>query len=177
MVQVVKLTEKLSLVVIGANTAVFDVANEDGIAEWAEVVWRPDGCPWVNQRPGTEAADSPMVWGKQVPVHIEDVDDPVERSGKRCEGNKDTSLEVLCLEDSAAGILRSDVWVSKSYVYVLSKIDAWLGRKEEAIGEANAFDEFHAEVARTVALPDFVNGDDLRMLETRRRLGLVTKTS
>src|SRR5207248_9580984 len=39
-----------------------------------------------------------------------------------------------------------------------------------------AFDELHAEITRAVALADFVNRNDLRMLETRRRLGLVTKT-
>src|SRR5207249_3910849 len=42
--------------------------------------------------------------------------------------------------------------------------------------QATAFDELHAEVTRAVALPDFVNGNNLRMLQTRRRLGLMTKT-
>ena len=46
-------------------------------------------------------------------VGVEDIDDPVEWRSKRCERNKDTSLEVLCLEDSVAGILRRDIRVGE----------------------------------------------------------------
>ena len=42
--------------------------------------------------------------------------------------------------------------------------------------ELSALDEFHTEVTRAVALADFVNRNNLRVLQTRRGLGLVTKT-
>src|SRR5262245_17542125 len=38
-----------------------------------------------------------------------------------------------------------------------------------------AFDEFHAEIARTVALADFVDWNDTRMLQPRRSFGLEAK--
>src|SRR5215471_19306212 len=39
-----------------------------------------------------------------------------------------------------------------------------------------AFDKFHAEVARAVALAYFVNGNDTRMLQTSCCLSFATKT-
>src|SRR5205823_896365 len=39
-----------------------------------------------------------------------------------------------------------------------------------------AFDEFHAEVTRTIALTDFVNRNDLRMLQARGRFRFVPET-
>src|SRR6266513_1320768 len=42
--------------------------------------------------------------------------------------------------------------------------------------ELSAFDEFHAEVARAVALTHFVNRNDTGMLQTRRGFGFEAKT-
>ena len=39
-----------------------------------------------------------------------------------------------------------------------------------------AFDEFHAEVARAIALADFVDGNDAWMLEAGGSFGFATKT-
>ena len=43
--------------------------------------------------------------------------------------------------------------------------------------KVTAFDELHAEIAGAVAFADFINGHDLRVLQTRGRLRFVTKTS
>ena len=42
--------------------------------------------------------------------------------------------------------------------------------------ELAAFDKFHAEVTRAIALADFVNRDNAWMLETGGRFGFATKT-
>ena len=42
--------------------------------------------------------------------------------------------------------------------------------------ELATFDELHAEVARPIALADFVDGNDARMLEAGRSFGLQTET-
>ena len=42
--------------------------------------------------------------------------------------------------------------------------------------ELTAFDEFHTEVARSVAFADFVDRNNLRMLQACCRFRLVTKT-
>ena len=42
--------------------------------------------------------------------------------------------------------------------------------------ELTAFDEFHAEVAGTLALADFVDGDDARMIQPRGSFRFQTKT-
>src|SRR6266566_5829139 len=40
----------------------------------------------------------------------------------------------------------------------------------------SALDELHAEVARAIALADFVDGNDARMIEAGRSLGFTAKT-
>src|SRR4029077_8203686 len=42
--------------------------------------------------------------------------------------------------------------------------------------QLSAFDEFHAEVARTIALADFVDWNDTGMLQPGCRFGLQTET-
>src|SRR5215470_16413526 len=89
----------------GVDFAVFDIADQQGVAELAEMGWRADDSPRVDERPGSWSVRGKMVWGKQVAVRIKNVHHAAKRCSEPAEGHKELAILVLDLKGGVAGVV------------------------------------------------------------------------
>ena len=97
----------------GVDFAVFDIADQEGVAEVAEMGWRAGDSPRVDEGTGSWSVGGKMVWGKQVAVRIKNVHHAAERWKEPAEGHKELAILVLDLEGGVAGVLNRNARVGE----------------------------------------------------------------